>query len=299
LLAESRWLAHRFAPTAAALILLTFASPARFGMTPAALKELARALRLDGEPRWEWSQWNPLARIDVVSSKGIARAGAAPGLQVVTQDGGAPSLLVQPDPSVRSASARSPNPVPDPPGAPMLIIGLGGGPDLLAALEYAPRADVVEVNPPWSTFPGPFAEFVGDPLTDPAVNVTEGDGRFFVARSDDVYDVIQLTGVDTAVASAAGSPNLAENYLYTREAVQLYFDHLSPDGLLAVSFPNVEGMGLRLVNLVTQTLANAGVEHPEAHIVVSEITGYVHVLMKMSPFTEEELQALETFFEGE
>jgi spermidine synthase len=180
--------------------------------------------------------------------------------------------LVQPDPSVRLGE-RTVFGIPFwiRPEAEVLIIGLGGGPDLLAALEYAPtRVDVVEVNPAMvDLLQGPFAEFVGRPLTNPAVNVTEGDGRFFVARSDDVYDVIQLTGVDTAVASAAGSPNLAENYLYTREAVQLYFDHLSPDGLLAVSFPNVEGMGLRLVNLVTQTLADAG-SSAEDHIVVSE-----------------------------
>jgi predicted membrane-bound spermidine synthase len=156
---------------------------------------------------------------------------------------------------------------------------------------------VVEVNPAMvDLLQAPFAEFVGDPLSNPAVNVTEGDGRFFVARSDDVYDVIQLTGVDTAVASAAGSPNLAENYLYTQEAFRLYFDHLSPDGLLAVSFPNVEGMGLRLVNLVALTLAQAGIERPEDHIVVSEITGYVHILMKRTPFTEKELRVLEDGF---
>ena len=301
LLAPSRGLRIGFACGAVALTLLAFTAPIPFGITPVAPKELARALQREGTPAWESSQWNPLARIDVVSF-GDDRLDPALPLEykLVTQDGGAPSLLIRPDPTLGSLGEQTIFGIPFwiLPQADVLIIGLGGGPDLLAALEYDPRrVDVVEVNPAMiDLVESRYADFVGNPLADPRVSVTQGDGRFFVARASGSYDLIQLTGVDTAVASAA-SPNLAENYLYTQEAFRLYHAHLSPDGILAVSFPNVDGLGLRLVNLVTQTLAQAGVERPEDHIVLADITGYVHILMKRSPFTDEELETLERGFQ--
>ena len=287
---------------AVGLTWLAFTAPIPFGITPVAPKELARALRLAGAPVWESSQWNPLARIDVVSF-GDDRLDAALPLEykLVTQDGGAPSLLLRPDPALGRLGDQTIFGIPFwiRPQANVLIIGLGGGPDLLAALEYDPRrVDVVEVNPAMiDLVERRYADFLGRPLADARVTVTQGDGRFFVARSSDEYDLIQLTGVDTAVAAAAAGPNLAENYLYTQEAFRLYHAHLSPEGILAVSFPNVDGLGLRLVNLVTQTLAHAGVERPEDHIVLAEITGYVHVLMKRSPFTDEELDTLQRGFQ--
>ena len=301
LLAPSRGLRIGFACGAVALTLLAFTAPIPFGISPVAPKELARALQREGAPAWESSQWNPLARIDVVSF-GDDRLDPALPLEykLVTQDGGAPSLLIRPDPTLGRLGEQTIFGIPFwiRPQADVLIIGLGGGPDLLAALEYDPRrVDVVEVNPAMiDLVESRYADFVGNPLADPRVSVTQGDGRFFVARASGSYDLIQLTGVDTAVASAA-SPNLAENYLYTQEAFRLYHAHLSPDGILAVSFPNVDGLGLRLVNLVTQTLAQAGVERPEDHIVLADITGYVHILMKRSPFTDKELETLERGFQ--
>jgi SAM-dependent methyltransferase len=302
LLSPRRGLRFGFASGAAALTLVAVTAPIPFGITPVAPKELARALQREPSARWESSVWNPLARIDVVSF-GDDRLEAELPLEykLVTQDGGAPTLLIRPDPSLGRLGDRTIFGIPFwiRPQAEVLIIGLGGGPDLLAALEYDPRrVEVVEVNPAMiDLVQNRYADFVGNPLADRRVSVTQGDGRFFVARSSEAYDLIQLTGVDTAVASAAASPNLAENYLYTEEAFRLYYDHLSPDGLLAISFPNVDGLGLRLVNLVTRTLARAGVERPEDHIVVSEITGYIHVLMKRSPLTDEELATLERGFQ--
>lgn len=289
---------------AGALVLVAFVMPLPFGITPVAPKELARALRLEAPTRWEWSEWNPLARIDVVSFGTDLLEPTIPlEYKLVTQDGSAPSLLIHPEQGEGAARLGEQSVFGIPfwirPQARALIIGLGGGPDLLTALEYDPQSvDVVEVNPAMiNLVQGRYGDFVGNPLADRRVHLTEGDGRFFVARSQEKYDVIQLTGVDTGVASAAGSPNLAENYLYTLEAFRLYVSHLAPDGLLAVSFPNVDGLGLRLVNLATLTLAEMGVDRPEDHLVISEVTGYVHVLMKRSPFTEEELEILQRGFQ--
>ena len=122
----------------------------------------------------------------------------------------------------------------------VLIIGLGGGPDVQAALQAGAREITgVEVNARMiELVTGPFTDFVGRPYSDPRVTIMEADGRHIVQRSAETYDIIQLTGVDTTVAALGGNPNLSENYLYTIESFSEYYKHLSPDGLLSVSFPD-------------------------------------------------------------
>ena len=61
------------------------------------------------------------------------------------------------------------------------------------------------------------------------------DGRSFVRDSHDKYDVVQMTLVDTWASTAAGAFALSENNLYTVEAFREYFDHLRPDGMIAVT----------------------------------------------------------------
>jgi spermidine synthase len=112
----------------------------------------------------------------------------------------------------------------------VLIIGLGGGPDVQAALHSdAASITGVEVNPQMiEIVRDQFANFVGDPYKDPRVRVIEVDGRHIVKRSEDKYDIIQLTGVDSSVASLGGNPNLAENYLYTVDSFSDFYKHLDP-----------------------------------------------------------------------
>jgi len=45
----------------------------------------------------------------------------------------------------------------------------------------------------------------------------------------------QMTLVDTWASTAAGAFALSENNLYTIEAFREYFDHLKPDGMIAIT----------------------------------------------------------------
>ncbi|MBM2842486.1 MAG: hypothetical protein HW404_323, partial [Anaerolineales bacterium] len=127
LLTPSRGLRLGFACGAGALTLLAFTAPIPFGITPVAPKELARALQREGAPLWESSHWNPLARIDVVSF-GDDRLDPALPLEykLVTQDGGAPSLLIRPDPTLGRLGEQTIFGIPFwiRPQADVLIIGL-------------------------------------------------------------------------------------------------------------------------------------------------------------------------------
>src|SRR5947199_7974733 len=67
----------------------------------------------------------------------------------------------------------------------------------------------------------------------PEVSMFVEDGRSFIRRSRQHYQVIQATLVDTWASTAAGAFALSENNLYTTEAFIDYLGHLTDDGVLA------------------------------------------------------------------
>ena len=67
----------------------------------------------------------------------------------------------------------------------------------------------------------------------PDVHIHVEDGRSFVRRSTDKFQVIQATLVDTWASTAAGAFAFSENNLYTTDAFRDYLSHLTDDGMLA------------------------------------------------------------------
>lgn len=119
-----------------------------------------------------------------------------------------------------------------------LIIGAGGGRDILVALRLGfQNIDAVEINPAIAhLMQSPeFEEYSGGVYTNPKVHLHVMDGRTYVRESEFKYDNIQLTLVDTFASTAAGAFALSENNLYTVEAVQTYIQRLKETGVLAIS----------------------------------------------------------------
>src|SRR6202007_1014896 len=67
----------------------------------------------------------------------------------------------------------------------------------------------------------------------PEVRLFVEDGRSFVRRSSEKYQVIEATLVDTWASTAAGAFALSENNLYTTDAFYDYLSHLTDDGVLS------------------------------------------------------------------
>jgi predicted membrane-bound spermidine synthase len=125
------------------------------------------------------------------------------------------------------------------PAARTLIIGPGGGNDVIAArLSGASQVDAVEVNPIIARdvmSSEPFRTYSGRLYEQPGVRLVVDEGRSFLRGSRDSYDVIQGTMVDTWAATAAGAYALTENNLYTVEAFRDYLSHLRGDGVLSLT----------------------------------------------------------------
>jgi hypothetical protein len=108
-----------------------------------------------------------------------------------------------------------------------------------------------------------------------------------------------MTLVDTWASTAAGAFALSENSLYTVEAFSEYFEHLKPEGIIAVTRWEFRQPreALRVVSVAIEALHRLGVSNPARNfIVVSEgdldEDGIpVAVLAKKSAFTPEEQQA--------
>ncbi len=80
---------------------------------------------------------------------------------------------------------------------------------------------------------------------------------------------------------------------------RLLLRHLKPGGLLSISFPNVEGLDLRLFATGLQAMNEMGIQNPLDSMVLSETGGFVHLLVKwQEPFTPDEIQVLTRHFDA-
>ncbi len=159
------------------------------------------------------------------------------------------------------------------PGAKTLIIGPGGGMDVARALAAGSK-DVtgVEINPiiAREIMQKRFASFSNGLYFRPDVKIVIEDGRSFVRRSQEHYQVLQATLVDTWASTAAGAFALSENNLYTTNAFVDYLSHLTPDGVMAFTRWGFDPPreSLRVVSLAYTALKQLGQPDPARNVVV-------------------------------
>ncbi|HVP43738.1 MAG TPA: hypothetical protein VMS96_09910 [Terriglobales bacterium] len=189
------------------------------------------------------------------------------------------------------------------------IIGPGGGVDVLRAVANgSPSVTAIEINPLIATdvMRGHYADYSYHLYELPQVHLHVADGRSWIRASHDKYDVIQMTLVDTWASTAAGAFALSENNLYTLEAFREYFDHLKPDGFIAITrweFAKPRE-ALRVVAQAMAALHRLGVADPGQHFVIVsdgrlDTDGRpVAVLVKKSPFTADEIAAIREHLEA-
>jgi hypothetical protein len=155
----------------------------------------------------------------------------------------------------------------------VLVIGAGGGRDVLSALAFSqPAVLAVEVNEAiLDAVNGRFGDYTGHLNRHPGVRFVNDEARSHVARLDERFDVIQLSFIDTFAASAAGAYVLTEHALYTVQAWQVFLDHLAPTGILTHSrwyFHRAPAEIHRLVALATASLLASGAARPRDHLIL-------------------------------
>ena len=187
----------------------------------------------------------------------------------------------------------------------VLVIGVGGGRDILTALVFGQRhVTGVEINPDiLDVLTRKFADYSGQLQNNPAITLVHDEARSYVARSPEQFGIIQASLIDTWAATSAGAYVLTENGLYTKEAWLTFLNHLTPDGILTMSRWYYEAQPaetLRLTALATTSLIEMGVSDPRKHIIIirkrdnSEAGQYsvATILVSKRPFTDAEVDRI-------
>ena len=256
----------------------------------------AKGMRRD-KPWVLFARWNALSRVEVDDQGGA---------KVIVIDADASTYLMNTPatnmtPEWRHNLMSAPSSLANvlrPTGS-YAIIGPGGGVDVLRAVASgSPSVTGIEINPIIATdiMRGRYADWVYHLYELPQVHINVADGRSWVRNSKDKYDVVQMTLVDTWASTAAGAFALSENNLYTTEAFREYFDHLKPDGMIAITrweFAKPRE-ALRVVSQAIASLSQLGVSDFSHHFIIicdgalNEDGRPVTVLSKKTPFTTDE-----------
>jgi hypothetical protein len=260
-----------------------------------------------GKPRdasWvEFARWNAISRVEVDRQRNA---------KTIVIDADASTAITNVDPKKWRGTVWQQNLMSAPPALANVlrprgeyaIIGPGGGVDVLRAVANgSPSVTGIEINPiiADTIMRGRYADYAFHLYELPEVHIHVTDGRSFIRNSQARYDVVQMTLVDTWASTAAGAFALSENSLYTVEAFREYFEHLKPDGMIAITRWEFRQPreALRVVSVAMQALHSLGIANPAGHFIVisqgdlNEDGIPVAVLAKKSAFTAEEEKTVE------
>lgn len=186
-------------------------------------------------------------------------------------------------------------------GGTAAIIGVGGGRDVLNCAENKFRRIVgIEVNSAVVNLVGHRLEYFSGFSKIPGFELHTDEGRSFLTRSPEKFDLIQASMVDTWAATSAGAMSLTENGLYTVEGWRIFYDHLKPNGLLAFSRWNREAREIqtdRLFAVAWAMLLSEGVQNPADHIAVVSAPKVATLMVSPSPLSADDLQRIRSISE--
>ncbi len=186
----------------------------------------------------------------------------------------------------------------------VVILGAGGGRDLLTAILFGAKTVWgVEINGEIRDIAlyesGKFSEIL---QSFPQIRYVVDDGRSFVARSKDKFDLIQASLIDSFAATFNGAFSLTENNLYTQEAWATFLEHLKNEGILTYShWYDRENpfIIMRLISLAKESLGTLGIKDARQNIIIiaqkeryQSILPVATLIISKKPFSHEEISVL-------
>lgn len=181
----------------------------------------------------------------------------------------------------------------------VFVLGAGSGTEILNALHHgAGMITAAEMN-------GDIARLMSGPLASESggvyglkdLNLHVEEGRGFLRRTADRYDLIQIALLESMGTASAGVYSLNENYLFTKEAFQLYLDRLTPGGILSVSrwVENPPRGSLKLLATAIDALnARSGANAAESLVMIRSWQTAT-ILVKKGSFRKAEIDVVKAF----
>jgi hypothetical protein len=264
---------------------------------PTAQKDLPIYLREHPGSKIVKTEWNSFSRIDVVE-------GGAGGEGLVAKvfiDGGAGTNIISWDGKTESRQELSTwmqylpfKMMQDPK---VLVIGSGGGRDVVASLVSGSK-DVtsVEINPIIYETVKSYGDRAGNVYSHEYVRSYVDEGRSFITRSSEKYDIIYVPFVDTWASVSSGGLSVSENFLYTMQGFQQYYDHLTDTGKIVTVRWLIDAP--RFISTYAKLLEQNGIpqDQLDRHLIMVTSDSYTQdpsvtmVIFSKSPFTDEEIR---------
>ncbi|HJY63629.1 MAG TPA: class I SAM-dependent methyltransferase [Ignavibacteria bacterium] len=197
----------------------------------------------------------------------------------------------------------------------VLIIGSGGGRDVLSSLVFGQKSVLgIEINKDMiSALNSDYGSFTGHLDKYPNVEFVGDEARSYLQRLDRKFDIIQVSVIDNWSASSSGAFVLTENALYTIQTWRLLLSRLSDNGILTVTrfYRSKPAELYRLVNMSSDALEEIGIGDLRQHIMLikcqqeerkADNSGTGTILISKKPFTEADnkiIDSLAAVFEFE
>ncbi|MDQ4100703.1 MAG: hypothetical protein M3115_00740, partial [Thermoproteota archaeon] len=270
---------------------------------PTAQKDLPIYLREHPGSKIVKTEWNSFSRIDVVEG-----GGGNEGLVAkIFIDGGAGTNIISWDGNTDSRQELSTwmqylpfKMMQDPK---VLVIGSGGGRDVVASLVSGSKdVTAVELNPIIYETVKSYGDRAGNVYSHPYVRSYVDEGRSFITRSSEKYDIIYVPFVDTWASVSSGGLSVSENFLYTLEGFQQYYDHLTERGKIVTVRWLIDAP--RFISTYAKLLEQNGIPQDQLyrHLIMVTSDSYTQdpsvtmVIFSKTPFTDDEISFLSQAF---
>jgi SAM-dependent methyltransferase len=177
------------------------------------------------------------------------------------------------------------------------VVGVGGGRDVLTALWAGSKPVTgIEINRDMLALLQESQREFTRIADHPDVRLVHDEARSFLARTDERYDLLQMSLIDTWAATGAGAMTLTENGLYTLDGWRVFLGVLRPGGIFAVSRwydPGRVSETSRLMALATAALLERGVQDPEQHLALVSCKNVAALLVSNEPLGAEDLRRID------
>ncbi len=181
------------------------------------------------------------------------------------------------------------------------VLGAGGGSDICQGLYHnSDPIYAVELNNDIvESMKGRFSDFSSNIYERDEVRVRIAEARNFIRVTDEKFDIINLSFLDSFSSAASGTYALNENHLYTVESFKEIFKKLKKEGVVCIS-RNLKQPArdlLKLVNIIKASCEEMGIEEVEKKLAVIRNWSTGSILCSLDNFDDNRKEDIRKFCE--
>jgi hypothetical protein len=180
----------------------------------------------------------------------------------------------------------------------VLVLGAGGGTEVLNALAHGARAvTAVELVAPLVELAAELEDTTHAAYTHRRVRVLRRDARSFASRTKARFERVILSPAGVFNATASGVLSSGQDFLNTAQGYRSYLEILSPGGFLSITrwLRNPPRDNVKVILTAAEALDAMGVTDPGERLVFLRSWSTGTLLVKPDGFTGNEVERIRRF----